>query len=323
MKQLIANIERVISVLNDKKQNKGEQEQYKTKLTRESLGLFYGSLGVLGFSLTLPLTRFAVSFFGATIVGPGRALIAMIIAIAVLLFRKEKIPPRKEWVGIGIVGFGAILSFPFLTSWAMVRVPASHGAVELALLPLATAGASVWRNGERPSLSYWIASLLGALSVLGYAFSTGLGRIHIADIVLLAAVVIVAFSYAEGGRLSLIIGGWQVIAWSLVMSSPVIIFIVITNLPPNITDAPQMAWLSLIYLGAGSQFLSFVAWYSGLGLGGVARVSQVQYFQPFFTIIFSYVLLGEELSKATVFTAILVMVIVAIGKKTKIGKEVQ
>jgi drug/metabolite transporter (DMT)-like permease len=294
---------------------------YKSRWSTETIGLVYGLLGVIGFSLTLPASRFAVNYFGATIVGPGRALIAAILAFMVLWIRKEKRPARSEWFGLGIVAFGAILAFPYLTAWAMAQLPASHGAVELALLPLATAGASALRNGERPSIAYWVSSILGAVTVLGYAVSSGLSGIHSADIALVAAVVIVAFSYAEGGRLATVLGGWQVIAWALVLVAPFIVLTVVLNFPLNILDAPLSAWVSLIYLGIGSQFLAFVAWYSGLGIGGVARVSQVQYFQPFFTILFSVFLLREALSFRTLIASLIVVGVVAFGKKTAIRKK--
>lgn len=295
-----------------------EKPVFKNKSNAETIGLFYGLLGVLGFSLTLPASRFAVNYFGPTIVGPGRALLAAILACIVLWLRKERRPTRSQWFGLGRVAFGAVLAFPFLSAWAMDRLPASHGAVELALLPLATAGATVLRNGERPSVSYWAASTLGAITVLGYSLSSGLDGLHPADIALIAAVFIVAFSYAEGGKLASVLGGWQVIAWALVMAAPFIVLPVLWSIPPHIVDAPFTAWVSLLYLGVGSQFFAFIAWYKGLGIGGVARVSQVQYFQPFFTILFAVFLLGEELSVSTIIASLIMVGVVAFGKKTAI-----
>ena len=46
----------------------------------ETLGLVYGFLGVLGFSLTLPATRAAVADLDPNIVGLGRAVVATLKA---------------------------------------------------------------------------------------------------------------------------------------------------------------------------------------------------------------------------------------------------
>ena len=97
----------------------------------------------------------------------------------------------------------------------METLPVSHGAVELALLPLATAGLAIFRAGERPSLRFWVASLVGSSAVIIYAINLGIGGFHVADLALLGAVLILGLSYAEGGKLSKEMGSWQVIAWAI------------------------------------------------------------------------------------------------------------
>lgn len=290
----------------------------------ESLGVFYGLVGVLIFSLTLPASRVAVGYFGSIVVGPGRALIAAVFASILLWLKHERRPDRKYLPGLIIIAVGAIIGFPLLTAWAMEQVPASHGAVELALLPLATTAVSALRHGERPSWTFWLCSVGGAMTVVAYTWFTGLGGVHLADLALIGAVVIVAIAYAEGGRMASTLGGWQVIAWSIVLSAPVVLILLVTNFlftgTVYIAHASWTAWLGVLYLGIGSQFFGFVAWYTGMGLGGVARVSQIQYVQPFFTILFSWILLGEKLTIPTVGAALVVVLWVTLGKRAPIHK---
>ena len=47
----------------------------------------------------------------------------------------------------------------------------------------------------------------------------GVGALPPADGLLVLAVVAAAIGYAEGARLTRIIGGWQVISWALVIAS--------------------------------------------------------------------------------------------------------
>ena len=290
-------------------------------VNKEKLGLLLGAIGVTWLSLTLPSTSVAVEYFGTTIVGLGRTVIAAVLVAIIFLVRKEKLPSRSQFKSLLIVTTGAVLGFPLLTSWAMETLPVSHGAVELALLPLATAGIAILRAGERPSLRFWLASLVGSSAVLVYAINLGIGGLHTADLALLLAVLILGLSYAEGGKLSQEMGSWQVIAWAIVIGAPFFVIPVGFELSVDMLAAPIEAWVSLLYLAIVSQFLAYVAWYGGMALGGIARISQLQYLQPFLMITFATLFLGESFTIVTIVTAAIVVVSVFIGKNAPIANR--
>ena len=286
-------------------------------------GLWLGLVGVICFSLTLPTTSIAVEYFGTTIVGLGRTVFAALLVGIILIVRKERIPTLKQFKSILVVAAGAVLGFPLLTSWAMEALPVSHGAVELALLPLATAGIAMLRAGERPTLRFWMASFMAAGTVILYALNLDFGKLQWKDIALLTAVLILGLSYAEGGKLAKEIGSWQVIAWAIVIGAPFFLIPVGMNLSMDMLDAPIQAWVSLLYLAIVSQFLAYVAWYGGMALGGIARVSQLQYLQPFLMILFAALFLGESITSVTILAAILVVSSVFVGKSATISKGEQ
>ena len=288
---------------------------------KEKMGILLGLLGVICFSLTLPATSVAVEYFGTTFVGLGRAVIASILVAIILIARKEKLPSARQFKSLVIVSLGAVLGFPLLTSWAMTSLPVSHGAVELALLPLATAGFAMIRAGEIPSRKFWLSSIAGALAVIIYAIYLGLGQLHIADLALLAAVVILGLSYAEGGMLAQELGSWQVIAWAIIIAVPFLIIPVSLNVSEEMLHAPLKAWISFLYLAIVSQFLAYVAWYGGMAMGGISRVSQIQYLQPFLMIIFAALFLHESITVFTIVIAIAVVLSVIIGKNSSIVKK--
>ncbi|MDM5213047.1 DMT family transporter [Peribacillus sp. NJ4] len=287
--------------------------------TRAKLGLFLGLVGVICFSLTLPATSIAVAYFGTTVVGLGRTVVAAILVAVVLIVRNEKLPSSGQLKSLLIVAVGAVLGFPLLTSWAMESLPVSHGAVELALLPLATAGFAMFRAGEIPSRKFWVSSMIGSLAVIMYALHLGFGQLQFADLALLAAVIILGLSYAEGGKLAKEIGSWQVIAWAIMIGAPFFIIPVGLNLTTDMLHAPLQAWVSLIYLAVVSQFLAYVAWYSGMAMGGIARVSQIQYLQPFLMILFATVFLDESITFFTLGIAVIVVFSVILGKNAHVS----
>jgi drug/metabolite transporter (DMT)-like permease len=281
------------------------------------VGLMYGFLGVLGFSLTLPATRVAVLDLDPIWVGLGRGFVAAILAAIALSFTHQKRPTFHQWHGLAVVALGVVLGFPLLSAWAMQRLPAAHGAVVLGLLPLATAIAGVIRAGDRPSRKFWIASSIGSLAVIGFGIFSGAGQLQSADFALLIAVIVAALGYAEGGRLAKTLGGWQVISWALVLAAPLELPMLIHASQQGIAASPA-AWLGFVYLSVVSQFVAFFAWYHGLAKGGVARVGQIQLLQPFLTLVACFFLLGETITPITVGAACVVVASVAVGRRSPI-----
>ena len=197
----------------------------------------------------------------------------------------------------------------------MRHVPASHGAIVIGLLPLATALAGAWLAHERPTPVFWLCSLVGSAVVVGFALWQGGGAPHPADFLLLAAVAAAAIGYAEGGRLARTLGGWQVISWALLLAAPAVLVPTLWVVDAQMLAAPPLAWAGFAYVGVFSMFLGFFAWYRGLALGGIAVVGQTQLLQPFLTLFASALLLGEALDPATFVAAGLVILSIAIGRR--------
>ena len=256
------------------------------------------------FSLTVPLTRIAVADDGmnAMFVGTGRAVMAGVLAALALGLLRQRLPRASQWARLAVVAAGIVLGFPVLTSYALTVSTASHGAVVIALLPAATAVVAVLRAKERPGVLFWIATGCGAVAAVSFSavHGGGFGGLHWSDLLLLAAVIVAAFGYAEGGLLARELGAWQTISWALVMSLPLMVVLTVLaalHQPPSGTAAQ---WAAFLYLGVMSMFLGFFAWYRGLGIGPVSRISQVQLVQPVMSLCWAALLLGEPLTMLTV-----------------------
>ncbi len=285
-------------------------------MSNESKGMILGFLGVVAFGLTLPATRFVVPYFDPIFIGLGRAVIASVIAAFILIATKQSKPTRKQLIQLSVVALGVVLGFPVLTAWAMETVPASHGGVVLGILPLATAVAAVIVSKEKPSVGFWIFSLIGSIVVVTYSLLQGFGSFQLGDLLLVGAIISAGLGYALGGKLSKELGGWQVICWALVISFPFIIFPAWMQAPEeDFSNLPLNVLLSFLYLALVSQLFGFFLWNKGLALGGIARVSQTQLIQPFVTLLASAFLINETVNLQTIIFAVLVVSIVAIGKK--------
>lgn len=255
------------------------------------------------FSLTLPLTRVAVQDgMSPLFVGAGRAVIAALLAAAALAATRQPLPSARQWARLGLVAAGVVAGFPLLTSFALTTVPASHGAVVIALLPAATAVVAALRGRERPPRRFWIMAGMGAAAAVGFAAvqAGGLERLHAADLLLFAAVAAAGAGYAEGGLLARELGAWQTVSWALVLAAPVMSLLAGVAAVAQPPAAGAAGWSAFAYLAVISMFLGFFAWYRGLAIGPMAQVSQVQLIQPVLSICWAALILDERLGWGTV-----------------------
>jgi drug/metabolite transporter (DMT)-like permease len=289
-------------------------------MTQETRGMWLGAIGVAIFSLTLPLTRLAVAELNPVLVAVGRAVVAAAGSALLLWWIDAPRPTAAQLKALAITALGVVVGFPVCSSIAMRHVSASHGAVVVGILPLATALFGALRFGERPSTGFWIAALAGSGLVIAFALWQGGGALQPADFALFAAVVAAAMGYAEGGRLSQTMGGQQVISWALLLSMPVL-------LPASIllgwhygVSASPRAWAAFAYVSLFSMFIGFFFWYRGLALGGIARVGQVQLLQPFLSLVGAAVILGESLDAHNLLFALAVIGVVAASRRMSIKR---
>ncbi|MGP1254655.1 MAG: DMT family transporter [Kiloniellales bacterium] len=303
--------------------------QPTTETARARRGLLLGLLGVAAFAITLPATRLAVAEMPVWTVGFGRGALAGLAALALLLVLRAPLPRRADLPALAVTSLGVVFGFPLLTTWAMQSVPAAHGGVVIGILPLATALAAALVAGERPSAGFWATALLGSAAVVAFALldtpeaaSDFAGGLAAGDLALLGAVVAAGLGYAQGARLSRRLPGWTVICWTLVLSLPVMLPAAAASwiaAPPD--NAGAGAWIGFLYVALISQLAGFFAWYRGLALGGVAKVGQLQLLQPFLTLVAAALLLAEPISETTVIFALLVVGLVAVGRRQAVREE--
>ena len=256
-------------------------------------------------------------------VGAGRSVLGAIAAGAFLLVRRVPLPPRSTWPAFALVAVGVGIGFGLLSAIALPSVGVAATGVVTGLLPLGTAVMATLRAGERPASTFWVASAVGTSLVIGFALASGGGRIRPGDILLLVALPLGAIGYAEGGRLSRELPGWQVICWALVFALPISLPVTIVSAlrsPPH----PGAASLTgFAYISLVSVLLGFFAWYRGLATAGIARASQLQLAQPLLTLVWAAVLLHEHVALGTLGVAAGILACVAATQRARVSRGVR
>lgn len=286
----------------------------------EIRGLWLGLVGVAIFALTLPMTRLAVGTpeapqMSGVFIAVGRAVVAAALSAAFLLLTRAPWPRRQDWWPLALTAAGVVFGFPLFTSVAMRYVEAVHASVIVGVLPLATALVGALLHRQRPSAGFWVCGGIGSALVVAFAvWKSGGGlALHLADVLLLAAMACAAVGYGYGARLSQRMQAEHVICWALVLSLPLTLPLALASYPAQ--PVASSAWWAFGYVAVFSMWIGFFAWYRGLALGGTVRVSQVQLVQPFLSMLFAVPLLGERLDLPTLAFALAVIATVFIGKK--------
>jgi drug/metabolite transporter (DMT)-like permease len=287
-------------------------------------GLWLGAVAVLMFALTIPMTRLAtgpaaagpgVEPLPADFVALGRAAVAGLLALAYLLagrgLRWADVH-GQPWGMLALTAAGVVFGWPLCLGWAITRVDATHAAMVTGVLPLATAAlGALWQRQPAGGL-FWACALTGTALVLAFAAWRGGGGWHLADGLLLLAVLLGAVGYVSGAHLSRHRSPQEVIAWVLVGSLPLTLPLAWWLWPQ--APATWLAWSGFAYVSVFSMGLGFVFWYRALALGGTVRVSQVQLLQPFASMLLAVPLLGEVLDGATLAFALAILAVVVLGR---------
>jgi drug/metabolite transporter (DMT)-like permease len=107
---------------------------------------------------------------------------------------------------------------------------------------------------------FWTAAAAGAATVVVFTLCQNHGRPTLADVYLFGGLLICAAGYAEGGRVSSHMPGWQVIAWGVVIAAPANLLVATLALPCEPVHLTAHALLGMAYIAAISQFGGFVVW---------------------------------------------------------------
>ena len=281
-------------------------------------GLLPALAGVVMFSFTGPMTKIVMRGSSVLFAAAGRAVLAGAVAGVILAVRRVPAPtgPARRQI---LIAAPFVFAFPLLFSCAFLTVPSTHGAVVIALLPLATAGGAAVVAGERPSPAYWACSAVGLAAVAAFVASEGGAHVEMGDVLLVFAVLAAAIGYTYGGLASATLPGWQVISWIVVWSLPVMVPLTLIGLAGAGLPNTSGQWWAFVYSALGSNLIGFFAWYRGLAAAGIARAGQVQLLQPMLSLLWAWPLVGEPVTGVAICSAAVVVFAVALGRRTAVS----
>ncbi|MDU0354185.1 DMT family transporter [Paraglaciecola aquimarina] len=286
-------------------------------MSGQTKGLLLGTIAVLLFSFTLPLSAYVTQQLDPWFVGLGRTAFAGIFAAGILWGKGVSRPTRYQFKWLALSALGITFGFPVSISIAMSLTESSRGIIVVGILPLVTAVMGAVLAKEQMPKKFWFFAVLAAVLVFAFTATQQTSGPQWADLLLLVAVFTAGFGYATGGRLSKEMPGWQVISWTLVIAMPFFWLPAFLLFPAQPFQIDLGIWGGFVYLTVVSQLFGFFIWNAAMAIGGIAVVSQTQLLQVFFSLLISSWMFAEALDNEIWLFAILIIFIVALGNQNK------
>ena len=304
-----------------------------------------GFLAILLFAGTIPATKLVLEIYSPLHVTALRASCATLFAIIFFIYLKLKNLQKKDYISLKnsarfkvneiyellVIGLLIVFGFPGAVAFALAEVSSAYTAVILSMLPLCLSAAAVIMAKEKPPLLFWFysfaaAALVGIFMVNEYTMGVSLHKLDIKRFVLgnfwlFVACICAAVGYTKSASLNKKISGFSIISWSLCLTSPISFLLSFLLWPKNLSIQNAIehsgSLLGIMYLGLLSMFIGNCLWSIALSRGGIAKIGQIQFLQPFITIFLSNWLLSEVIKKEMIFFACAVTVVVILGQRQR------
>ena len=311
----------------------------------KNISVLIGFIAVVMFAGTFPATKLALEVYSplhATCLRASSAtLFALLFFICVKFINRQIVinaenhffssTSLNEIRELFIIGLLLVFGFPGAVAFALAEVSSAYSAVILAMLPLCLSAAAVLIAKERPPLLFWACSLIaatlvGIFMVNAYYLKEDVSietnqNFILGNFWLLLACLCAAIGYTKSASLNKKFSGFYIISWGLCLTSPISFILSYFLWPKNLSiyDAlyhSSSLW-GVLYLGLLSMFIGNCLWSIALSKGGIAKIGQLQFLQPFITIFISFWLLSEIITKEMILFASTVTLVVIIGQRQR------
>jgi len=260
---------------------------------------------------TFIATRIAAQTFEPFMGASIRYLIACLFLIPLAWHKSPGFfqVSRKQFWNLALLGFSGIFAYNYFFFKGLKLVPASHGALLVALNPMMVILLAAWRYGEtlRPlKIAGMLISLMGVVVVISRGNPLELfSSFEWGDAFMLGCPVTWAV-YTLAGREALRHSSpLQASAWASMTGCAMLLLFTPTEQVP--VSVPSTVWIALAYLGLIGTVLAFVWYYEGVAKLGVSRTAIFNNLVPVFALLLSVVILKESVHWYTWAGALLVI----------------
>lgn len=256
-------------------------------------------------------TRLVAQTFGPFTGAFLRYILACALLVPIALRSSPgllRVDRRQLW-RLCLLGFSGVFAYNYFFFNGLKLVPASHGALVVALNPAMVMLFSAWRYGE-PIGGRRLVGMLLALAGVAFVISRGhptrlFEGFEWGDAFMLGCPVTWAVYTLVGREALRSSTPTEATTWASVTGSIMLLLFALFEDQP--AKVPVEAWVSLAYLGIIGTVLAFIWFYEGVSILGASRAAIFNNLIPVFTLALSVIILDEDVPTHTYAGAALVL----------------
>jgi drug/metabolite transporter (DMT)-like permease len=238
--------------------------------------------------------------------------IAAIACLLPLVWLKEKkvVPPKQALWPLFWMGLTGIVLFNLFMFLALERTSADNVGLLSALNPVSIAIVSFFLLRERMTrrqLIGMIVSLLGVVVVISHGDVMRLLHLHLnaGDLYMLCAVASWGFYSVAGKRAMKYVSPYMSTLWAGIFG--VLVLLPFTATSFTIVDPDPAFWIATVYVSVGATVIAMLFWNMGVQKVGGTKSGIFLNFNPIFTALLSFWLLGESMTVVQCIGTVLVI----------------
>jgi len=255
--------------------------------------------------------------------GMMRFLAATIVLVALVQVREGGFPrlDRRQLAAMIVLGFFGVFLWNFCFFAGMERVPASRGALIMALNPIAISVGMWLVYGERMTGGRRVGiavALCGATIVIarGDLPSLFAGALGAGEAFLFGAVLCWAVYTLIGRRILGRVSALATTTYAALFGTAMLVAGAVIERPwADLAALPAQGWAAIAYLGVLGTAVAFLWFYEGVQRIGASRTAVFLNLVPVFGVALGAVLLGEQVDASMILGGLLVIAGVALTNR--------